>query len=223
MTPQQDRPLANKVLVQCDFDGTVTREDVSFLLLDTYADGDWRSLLEQYRQKQISVGRFNTASFTMVKESQDALKDFVRHNYEVRPGFVELVDHCRQKGFRFVIVSNGLDFYIQTILRIIGLEDIELYAARTRFGRDGVDASYIGPQGDELDNDFKKAYIEHFLQQGYRIAYIGNGESDIASAGLSHHVFATGALLEHYQANGLTCTPFDDFGQVLAGLAGLGW
>jgi len=223
VTPPKDMPSTDKVLIQCDFDGTVTREDVSFLLLDTYADGDWRGLLEQYRQKQISVGHFNTASFTMVKQSQDTLKDFVRHNYEVRPGFVQMVDHCRDKGFRFVIVSNGLDFYIKTILHTIGLGDIELYAARTRFGKDGVDASYIGPRGDELQNDFKKAYIEHFLGQGYRIAYIGNGDSDIPSAGLSQHVFATGALLEHYQANGLACTPFDDFGQVTAGLAKLGW
>jgi 2-hydroxy-3-keto-5-methylthiopentenyl-1-phosphate phosphatase len=28
-----------QTLVQCDFDGTVTEEDVSFMLLDAFADG----------------------------------------------------------------------------------------------------------------------------------------------------------------------------------------
>ena len=36
-----------KTLVQCDFDGTITEEDVSFMLLDAFADRDprrWRQL-----------------------------------------------------------------------------------------------------------------------------------------------------------------------------------
>ncbi len=32
-----------KTLVQCDFDGTITEEDVSFAMLDAFADGDWES------------------------------------------------------------------------------------------------------------------------------------------------------------------------------------
>jgi 2-hydroxy-3-keto-5-methylthiopentenyl-1-phosphate phosphatase len=219
----QDKTQDDGVLIQCDFDGTVTPEDMSYLLLDTYAGGDWRALLQQYRQKRISVGRFNASAFTMIKEDEETLKEFVRQNYEVRPGFLQAVDYCHRKGFRFVVVSNGLDFYIKTILQAIGLGEIELHAARTQFGKDGMDARYIDPQGDEMQNDFKKAYIQHFLKQDYRIAYIGNGDSDIPSAGLAHHVFATDALLQHYRAKGLECTPFEDFEQVLAGLAQLGW
>ena len=43
-----------KTLVQCDFDGTVTEEDVSFFLLDTFAQGDWRRLLQEYKEGKIS-------------------------------------------------------------------------------------------------------------------------------------------------------------------------
>ena len=37
-----------KTAVQLDFDGTVTEEDVSFLLLDRFANGDWRKYLAEY-------------------------------------------------------------------------------------------------------------------------------------------------------------------------------
>ena len=41
-----------KTLIQCDFDGTVTEEDVSFFLLDAFAQGDWRALLREYKEKE---------------------------------------------------------------------------------------------------------------------------------------------------------------------------
>ena len=36
-----------KTIVQCDFDGTITDKDVSFLLLNHFADGNWRQLLDE--------------------------------------------------------------------------------------------------------------------------------------------------------------------------------
>jgi 2-hydroxy-3-keto-5-methylthiopentenyl-1-phosphate phosphatase len=211
-----------KILVQCDFDGTVTEEDISFLILDTFADGNWRQLLAQYREKRISVGCFNTRAFTMIKEDELTLKKFVKERFELRAGFRELIEYCRGKGFRFVIVSNGLDFYIRTILETVGLDDIEVFAARARFCTDGVETRYIGPGGNELQDDFKEAYIRYFLNKGYRIAYVGNGDSDIPSARLAHHVFATGQLLEYYKARNLGCTPFTDLNDVVKELELLG-
>ncbi len=58
---------ATKDLIQCDFDGTITKEDVSFLLLDAFASSDWRRLLTEYKEDKISVGCFNTRAFTMIK------------------------------------------------------------------------------------------------------------------------------------------------------------
>ncbi|MCJ7743228.1 MAG: hypothetical protein MUO99_01535 [Dehalococcoidales bacterium] len=45
-----------KTIVQCDFDGTVTEEDVSFLMLDACADGDWRALHRQYEEAKYPSG-----------------------------------------------------------------------------------------------------------------------------------------------------------------------
>ena len=108
-----------KTLIQCDFDGTVTEEDVSFILLDTFANGDWRKVHEEHQEGRISVGRFNADAFAMVKAGKESLLEVVRSQAKVRPGFQQMVDCCRRKGFRLVIVSNGLDFYIEEILRNI--------------------------------------------------------------------------------------------------------
>ena len=207
-----------KTLVQCDFDGTITEEDVSFFILDAFANGDWRRLLDQYREGRISVGSFNTRAVVMVKEGKETLDKFVMEKVIIREGFHELLSYCRRKGFRFVIVSNGLNFYIKTILRALGVDNIEVFAAQAIFSPDGIKARYMGPDGIELQDGFKEAYVRHFIKSGYRIIYVGNGASDISSARLAYHVFATGPLLAHCKEANLNCTPFTDFNDVVQGL-----
>ncbi len=204
-----------KTLVQCDFDGTITDGDVSFLILEAFAQGDWRKLLEEYRQGRIAVGRFNTEAFAMVKTDEATLVSFVRRETKIRPGFSELVHCCHQKGFEFVIVSNGLDFYINTILRGIGLNDIKVFAAQTHFAPTGLEVRYIGPDGKELQEAFKESYVGLFLQQGYRIIYIGDGLSDVAPARLAHQILARGDLLRLCQEMNLKHTPFNDLNDIV--------
>ena len=62
-----------KTLFQCDFDGTITREDVSFLILDAFGDKGWRQLFQEYTEGKISVGRFNTLACATVKADKETL------------------------------------------------------------------------------------------------------------------------------------------------------
>ena len=207
-----------KTLVQCDFDGTITQEDVSFMILDAFGSGDWRQLLTQYRQDKISVGYFNTKAFTMVKADKPTLLKFVKSKAKIRAGFHELLDYCYRKGFKFVIVSNGLDFYIKAILRDIGVDNIEVFAAQTRFSPSGIDVRYVGPQGNQLMDNFKESYVSLFRDRGYRVIYAGNGISDVSPSRQAHHIFATGELLVCCKELNLNCTPFIDLYDVIRGL-----
>jgi 2-hydroxy-3-keto-5-methylthiopentenyl-1-phosphate phosphatase len=74
---------------------------------------------------------------------------------------------------------------------------------------------YVGPDGKTVNDGFKEAYIESFLRLGYRVIYIGNGDSDVAPAKYAHHVFATGDLLAYGKENNLNCKPFKDFREVI--------
>jgi len=204
-----------KTIIQCDFDGTITEKDVSFLILDTFADGDWRQVLAQYREGKIPVGRFNTRAFAMVKADEQTLLGFIKGRARIRAGFSELLACCERKGFQFAIVSNGLDFYIKAMLGDMGIDDIEVFAAQNRFGTNGIDVRYIGPQGDQLEDGFKDAYVRLFQERGYRVIYIGNGDSDLSPARQSHHIFATGDLLNECKKMKLGCTPFTDLNEVV--------
>jgi 2-hydroxy-3-keto-5-methylthiopentenyl-1-phosphate phosphatase len=206
------------MIIQSDFDGTITEEDVSFVLLDAFAQGDWRKLFQQYRENKMSVGDFNTRAFAMVKAGSEELLQAAREKVKLRDGLHNLVNYCQERGFRFFIVSNGLDFYIKSILEDVGLGNIEVYAARTRFNPDGLEVQYIGPDGTPLSSGFKEAYTKLFLKQGYQVAYLGNGPSDIFPAVHAHYVFARDGLLDCCREKNLKCKPFDDLNDVVRGL-----
>jgi 2-hydroxy-3-keto-5-methylthiopentenyl-1-phosphate phosphatase len=206
------------MIIQSDFDGTLTEEDVSFALLDAFAEGDWRQLYQRYRQSKMTVGDFNSKAFAMVKASRDELLKVAREQVKLREGLRNLVNFCQESGSRFLIVSNGLDFYIKEILEDVGLGNIEVYAAKTEFSPEGLKVQYIGPEGKVLKKGFKEAYTKLFLNQGYQVVCIGNGPSDYYPAALSQHVFARDGLADICKAKKLKCQPFEDLNDVVRGL-----
>ena len=206
-----DEMSTMKTLIQCDFDGTITEEDASFFLLDTFAQGDWRRLLREYKEHKISVGEFNTRAFAMVKADEPTLLEALKDKIKVRAGFHELVDYCLGKDFRLVIVSNGLDFYIKAVLKELALENVEMHAAQASFHPEGMKVQYVGPDDKRLEDGFKEAYVKTFLKLGYRIIYMGNGDSDVAPAQYAHHIFATGELLAYCRENNLKYKPLENF------------
>jgi 2-hydroxy-3-keto-5-methylthiopentenyl-1-phosphate phosphatase len=206
------------MIIQSDFDGTITEEDVSFALLDAFASGDWRKLFEQYQQGKMTVGDFNTKAFAMVKASRDELLKVARAEVKLREGLRNLVNYCQERGWRFLVVSNGLDFYIKEILEDVGLGNIEVHAATTKFNPEGLQVQYIGPDGNPLKKGFKEAYTKLFLAQGYQVVCIGNGPSDYSPAALAQHVFARDGLLDVCKEKKLHCQPYEDLNEVVRGL-----
>ncbi|MDP6043407.1 MAG: MtnX-like HAD-IB family phosphatase [Dehalococcoidales bacterium] len=208
-----------KTIVQSDFDSTIAEEDVSFMLLDAFTDGGWRQILEEYREGRIPVGVFSDRTFGMVQADERTLLDFVfQSGVKVRSGFRELLDYCANQGFEFVVVSNGLDFYIEAILKDLGIKNIDIFAAQTEFHPEGLVTRYIGPDGRQLQDGFKKAYTELFLDRGYRVVYVGDGNSDCIPASRAHHIFARDDLLAYCRKKNVNYTPFDDLSDVVRGL-----
>ncbi len=208
-----------KTLIQFDFDGTITIDDISYGILDKYADKSWLTWADKYHRGEINVGEFNSRVFCMVKQNKETLMEYTRQHSKLRPGFKELLDYCNNKGIEVAIVSNGLDFYIDAVLNEMGLKNILTYSGKSEFGNNGITVRYIGPSGKEMMYGFKEAYTKLFKQQGYQIYYVGNGISDIPAARLSDRIFARDDLLTHCREANLECIPFDDFKDIIKSLA----
>ena len=203
-----------KILIQCDFDGTVTFDDISFMLLDAFATGDWRALDDEYTAGKITVGEFNNRVFSMLGADKKEMLDYLKGKVVVRTGFEDFAALCKKKGIRLVIVSNGWDFYVRQILEDKGLGNLEYHSSETFVDKGKLRVRYVGPDGSVVDNEFKEKYVNKYVKEGYHVVYIGNGSSDLSPAKSAHQIFATESLLEHCQRIGLSCIPFTSFHEI---------
>ncbi len=203
------------MIIQCDFDGTIIRNNLSVLLRKEYAGGNWQKIDSDYLQGQLTVEQSNKLQFALIKEPKERLQAFVCQHIELRPGFLEFVRYCQERAIPFVIVSSGLDFYIEPVLEKIGMPDLELHCGRTSFSGDGIDVAYYDPEGNIVKQGFKKKYLTWLKKRGRNIIYLGDGLSDLEAARQADHVFARGHLLDLLNTQSVAGSAFSDFYDVL--------
>ena len=203
------------MIIQCDFDGTITTNNISLVLREKFAIGNWRKIESDYLGGHITVEQSNKLQFALIEESREKLEAFARKNAEIRPGFLEFVRYCQESAIPFAIVSSGLDFYIEAVLDKIGASDLELHCAQTSFTKDGITVSYAGPDGGTVREGFKKKYLAWLRKRGGRVVYIGDGLSDLEAARAADCVFATGHLHSLLNTSSVRHHTFSDFHDIL--------
>ena len=203
------------MLIQCDFDGTIIRHNLGVLFRETFAHSDWKGIETAYAQHSITVEECNRQQYRLINEPIESLQDFACKHSEVRPGFQKFVEYCQQTGIPLVIVSNGVDFYIETILKRIGMSHLELHCGHGVFREDSIIVSYEDPEGKPLDSSFKRTYLQWLRQRDSTIVYLGDGFSDIEPASQADYVLATGVLPDMLKERHIAATPFDDFYEVV--------
>jgi 2-hydroxy-3-keto-5-methylthiopentenyl-1-phosphate phosphatase len=210
-----------KMIIQCDFDGTITVNNMSVLIRERFAPSQWRGIESEYLQRRLTVEQSNQQQYALLRESREELHEFVRQAVEFKPGFLPFIEFCRTAGIRFVIVSSGLDFYIEAELEEIGAPELELYCARASFNEDGIGVTYFDPEGNIIDAGFKKSYLGWLKKQGNPIVYIGDGLSDFEAASAADYIFATHhlhRLLTESAVAHYTFTDFDDIKREISNL-----
>jgi len=202
------------MIIQCDFDGTIIRNNLSVLIREHFAPEVWRSMEMDYLEGRITVEESNKRQFILIKESKERLQEFVRRHIDVRQGFVEFTAECEAKGYTLVIVSSGLDFYIEVVLDKLGMSDIELYCGKTEFNEKGIMVSYTDQNGNAIQHGFKISYLNWLKQRGETIIYIGDGLSDLEAVRDADYVFATDHLATLLQEERVSWSHFDNFNDI---------
>ena len=208
-------------LVVLDFDGTITTEDSSEAMLSAFADPSWIDIDRSYARGEIGVAELMNREFALVRVGQIELRDFVLGRARIRPHFREFADWAQANGIELVLLSAGLDFYIEAVLEReeIGRYFSRAYYLQTEFGPDGVrcrlpDLSRpLAPLAD-----YKRSVVEELRPRRSRIAYAGDGDTDRRAAEAADLVFARRKLAAHCRLAGTPFVAFEDFRDVLEGM-----
>ena len=205
--------------IAVDFDGTVTEMD----LLDTIARDFGDPIVYQEVDEGLDGGTMPlreviTREFEPVKAPLEEVVQWELDNVRVRDGFRDFVDHAREHGWRVVIVSSGFHELIEPILEREGVE-VELHANRVDACTDGWRVEWRYDSSCESCGESCKRSIVQELAGDDELVYIGDGYSDRCAAEASDKVFATRGLAEYLDKQGIPYERFNDFHDVVRGLA----
>ena len=207
-----------------DFDNTVVHENVAQLLAEHFSSLDVEEYRQCYRNREISFKDYQEIIFSGVSASQMTLKEYAKEHANLRAGFIELVNYCRQQKIDFAIVTLGLDFYVDAVLEQYNLSDIPSFAVKTRFTSQGIEYDYphSTPECASWGN-CKCLTLMKYRHNGKKVAYIGDGLSDSCPAFKSDVIFALGALANECEKRKKPYYPISTFFDVMDQLRNIEW
>lgn len=213
----------NSWTILCDFDGTISVDDVTDVLLERFGQPGWQELEKEWRTGQLSSRRCmqgQIALLDVTKEELDAQIDKMR----IDPAFPTFVRAARRAGYALNVVSDGIDYAIHRILARYGLDDLRIQANHLvqvglrswRLESPFANKSCLGDSGTCKCMSAQKA-----REMGQNVILIGDGASDFCAAERVDFVFAKHHLNNHCRNRGIrhvTITGFADAINVLPAL-----
>lgn len=205
-----------KVDVLCDFDGTITNEDIGFKIIETFAGPGWEKVEEAYQRGEKGSREALQEIFALTRVSEETLTSFVEANFHVDPLFPSFLNYCRKAGIAVTVLSDGFDYYIDLMFSKFRV-DVPYLANRLKVVDCSLHAAFPHTSNHcGACGNCKLDYAKTVKDEGSLIVYIGDGHSDKCVVELADVIFAKGVLAGHCRERGLDYYPFAGFDDILS-------
>ncbi len=210
--------MNRKITIISDFDGTISERDIGHHFFGTFIPDkeQWQELLRRWKFGLVSSKECLEREISWVKARSKDLDQFIG-NETLDPYFKDFVDFCNRRRFDILILSDGLDYYIDYLLMKFGLGFLRFKANKLVLHNgniSGIAFPYYNMMECTMCANCKKYHLERLKEEGHYIIYVGNGFSDRCPAGSADMVLAKGDLLEHCLQEEIDCIPFRNFRDV---------
>jgi 2-hydroxy-3-keto-5-methylthiopentenyl-1-phosphate phosphatase len=201
-----------------DFDGTITERDLLDRIAQTFGDPEVYAEVDAgLDDRRLTLHEVLRREFEPVRAPLAEVVDWVLEHASVRPGFAELVELARERGWRLVVLSSGFEELIVPVLEREGL-DVELVSNAVEPNEAGWRVRFRDDQPCAVCGEpCKRAAVVELADGGPRV-YVGDGISDRCGAEASDVVFARRGLARYLEEQGVPFQHFDDFYEVAAGI-----
>ncbi|HEY5535379.1 MAG TPA: HAD-IB family phosphatase [Ignavibacteria bacterium] len=214
-----------KLKIFCDFDGTITKNDVWVNALGKFIEDEeqFSNLCYQFANLQITAKQCLLKELELVKNF-----DFLKFNKYLDDEkfdeyFLDFLEYCREKSFEIFVLSEGLDYYINYILKKENL-DLTVFSNKLTIVSD-LNGNILSlgcefPYSDEHCNwcgTSKRNILMSNTNDLYGdiSVFIGDGISDSCIVNYADIIFAKKNLASYCWKNNITYFEFSDFNDVI--------
>ena len=197
--------------VLCDFDGTITKTDVTDAVLEAFALPAFREWERRWERGEITGRECLSRQVELIQADRATLVRFAA-DLPIDEGIVTLDQRCAEHGIPLIIVSDGLDLLIEAVLRRRGLSHIPAISNRLVWNGNGspsLSFPFASPDCLIGAGTCKCAVATSGGFSLKETVYIGDGRSDRCVSTVAQQVFAKGRLQEWCDLQGVDCEPFE--------------
>lgn len=200
-----------------DFDGTISIQDVTDVVLSCFAEPEWEDIEQQWEDGLIGSAECMRRQIALIRASRREL-DTILDTVAIDPGFLAFRDYCLVNGLPLTIASDGVDYFISHVLRRNGVTDLPIVANLLHCGIvDGLESYTLAPAPNSTGCSSSSGVCKCRVVSGAEPqVYIGDGRSDFCVAGKADLVFAKDKLADYCGDKNIPFIAFDDFADLLS-------
>jgi len=204
-----------KPIIVSDFDGTISRVDVTDLVLAQLAHPSWREVEQEWALGLIGSRECLARQMALVDASAPELNKLI-DTVSVDAHFAGFYELARRRKMPLFVVSDGFDLIIRRVLRNAGLDGPlhngrHLFCSRLRIRGRRLQTSfpYSGPPCGHNCATCKTEVIRRLRRNGSPVVFIGDGLSDQFAARAADVVYAKRQLLTFCRNHEIPCRSFE--------------
>ena len=184
-----------QLLIACDFDGTITRQDTLVEILNRYGSPTWTSIQEKVVSGEVSIREGLRSEMGSVRASRAELERLLADRVQVDPTFPGFLRKMRLRGVPVVLVTGGFDLCVETVMAHSGLWPVPFLANRLLEAGTGWQVDFPYPSDTcATCGHCKGDPIRNWRAQGYTTVFAGNGVTDRCAATAASLTFAKDEL-----------------------------
>ncbi len=207
-----------KPIIFCDFDGTITETDNIISLMTQFVPEESKKIAKSMMEKTITFKDGVSAMFELLSANQkDAVVQYLLDTTIIRKGFGDFVRFAQEEHIPFYIVSGGVDFFIEPLLKRYGPFS-GVYCNSADFS--GQQIKLVFPNScDKECTKFKSqgcgcckpSVMRKVAQKEHFKIVIGDSLSDFEAAKQADLVLARDHLIKRCEDLHLPYKPFETF------------
>ena len=202
--------------VLCDFDHTITTEDVTDTLLARHALPQWHDIEALWEKGHIGSRACMEQQIALLRATP-AQVDAVADSIRIDPYFKAFANECALNDIPLIIISDGLDYVIKHILKTHGLSHLRVIASHlqhTEGDRWELTAPFANAGCSSGASTCKCTMSRQMrsLTGASKILYVGDGRSDFCvSLEEADFILAKDSLLNYCREQDLPHQPYTNF------------
>lgn len=201
-----------KNIIYCDFDGTITKEDTLRKFFTLFTGDKWLEAEQLWIEGQINSQECLISELNLIKNiSPKEMEEFLE-TIEIDEYFCEFYKFIKNRNYDFVILSDGFDLFIESVLKRYNLSDIPFYSNVLKLNHNKLSVSFPNSNPNCLRSSGTCKCSKITRPDFY---YIGDGVSDVCIAKKAQTLFAKHNLKKYCDENKIDYVSFKSFKDIL--------